>query len=848
MAFAALHRLLLPLLGSLAGLPGPQAVALEQVFGLRAPSQDSSGNERFLIYLAALGLLTEAAAHQPLLCLVDDAHWLDEASSAALQFIARRIELEPIALVFAARDGDARRFDPGGLGTLRLGGLSPEAAEQLLVDSAGVPVPGEVRAQLVSRTGGNPLALIELPTALSSAQMEGAEALPAHLPLTDGLERVFLERHHRLPEAARTLLLVAATDDSGDLVTIRRAAESITPNADGLLDAERSGLVTVTGTRLELRHPLVRSAIYSAALSSERRAAHAALADALTGRGDTERAVWHRASALDEPDERTAEQLVAVGEASRSRGGHEAASAAWQRAAELSPAESAHAQRLHQAAVSSWLAGHPSRAKMLAQATRSRTTDPQLLADADRVRAFVEMNFGSPQLAHGIMMRAARDCAAVAPARARELAMIATAFATFGFDSGIGIDPMGLVAPIHEHSDPHERCFAELLAGMDYLVRGETEKATPALRRALALFDQYSNADLLANIGIAALHLGDDAAALHWHDVQLDEARQQVSPLHILHALTRRSFIDLTAGRWSAVVAVSAEVLDLAAAINQGNQRVLPLAELTLIEAWRGGSDYERMLLEAEAAHAAHPAGVLDGIIRDILNWAKAVRCNRDHPAQALHHLNQLTNRMIRRAAAIDRIEMAIRVGRADAAADAIADVAGFADATGAAWAAAAADHGRALTADAAEAEAYFQSALDHHGRSIRLLDRARTELAYGEFLRRARRRVDARVHLRNALSIFDDLGATPLADRAREELRASGETVGRRDMTGGVTLTPQEAQVARLVQEGLANRDVAARLFVSPRTVDFHLRNVFTKLGVSSRGALAQIDLDAVA
>jgi DNA-binding CsgD family transcriptional regulator len=303
----------------------------------------------------------------------------------------------------------------------------------------------------------------------------------------------------------------------------------------------------------------------------------------------------------------------------------------------------------------------------------------------------------------------------------------------------------------------------------------------------------------------------------------------------------------MAAGRWSEVAAAGVEVLDLADAINQANQRVLPLAQQALIEAVRGGADSARLIEAAETAHAANPVGVLDDIIRDVLNWAQAA-CTRDDPARALHHLTQVRDASLRRCTVIDRVEAAVQAGRADAATEAIEDAAAFAAATGAAWAAAAADHGRALMAESVQAEGFFQSALEHHSTSTRTLSRARTQLAYGEYLRRARRRVDARGHLRSALTTFEDLGIKPLADRAREELRASGETVRRKDDSGSVVLTPQEAQVARLVQEGLANKDVAARLFVSPRTVDFHLRNVFTKLGISSRGALTQIDVDTVA
>jgi DNA-binding NarL/FixJ family response regulator len=842
LAYAALHRLLLPLLEGLDRLPARQRKALAAVFGL--DDGDEVGSDRFLVFLAALGLLTEAAERKPVLCLVDDAHWLDDASSAALQFIARRVAFEPVVLLFGARSGGARRFEPGDLPALELQGLDRDAAERLLTEAADGPVPAEVRAQLYARTNGNPLALVEIPAALSAAQLEGEARLPAHLPLTDGLERVFLDRFRNLSDQARTLLLLAAADDSGDLHIVRRAAD-LAGASQGLADAERSGLLRVRGATLELRHPLVRSAIYSAATSSDRRTAHRALAAALTERGYRDRAVWHRADSLDGPDELTAGELELVARRAGQNGGHEASSAAWERAAELSPLTSARAERLHSAALSAWFAGEASRARTLAQAARTHAADQVLLADIDALRAFIEMNFGSPQVGHGILMRAARDVAPYDARRARKLAMIGAAFASFGFDSGIAIDPASL-APLDTGDDPLDDAFMGLLHGSAAILRGDTAAGAVSFRRALTAAEGLRDPDLLTNIGIAAMQMGDDQQAMRWHDIQLDDGRERAALSAILHALTRRTIVQLAVGQFPAAAAAAAEVLDIAATTNQPNQRALPLAELALIGALKSKDGIDEALREAELALAGHPAGVLDGLIRDTLAWARSVHA--ESPAVALHNLQQVSHPIMVKITAIDRMEAAVRAGQPHVATALVDQLAGFAEATGAAWALSAADHGRALLSEGADAEAYFRAALARSADNTRLFNHARTELALGEFLRRARRRTDAREHLRNAMAAFETLGVRRWADRASEELRASGEVLRRRDESGATPLTAQELQVARLVQKGLANREVAARLFVSPRTVDFHLRNVFAKLGIASRGALVQVDLDTAA
>jgi DNA-binding CsgD family transcriptional regulator len=374
---------------------------------------------------------------------------------------------------------------------------------------------------------------------------------------------------------------------------------------------------------------------------------------------------------------------------------------------------------------------------------------------------------------------------------------------------------------------------------------GRWAEASGALRAALGASDVYTEADqdLLPNLGIAALHLQDDDVALRLHTLLLTRARDTGATIIVLYALVRRVCSEIATGRWSDATTGTAEALALARATGQPGLAALPLAWTALLAALHG-RNVQPHLDQAEQIAAEHPLGTLTGLVHDVQLWTRA----HTDPPNALHHLEGMTLPVAKQLAALDRVEAAVRAGRSDLATAWADELATFAEGTGAAWASAAAAHSRALLAvDPAEAERHFAEALAHHGRSPRRVDAARTHLAFGEHLRRARRRVDARTHLRAALAVFDDLGAAGWAERARTELRASGETARRRDAdTDTSVLTPQELQVATLVARGLPNRDAAAQLFVSPRTIEFHLRNIFGKLGITSRAELARIRLAA--
>jgi hypothetical protein len=579
---------------------------------------------------------------------------------------------------------------------------------------------------------------------------------------------------------------------------VRTAARSLGVDPDTLDEVERSGLVAVTEDgQLELRHPLVRSAVYNGATTVARRAAHRALADAL-GPEQADRRTWHRAAAADEPDEAVVAELDEAAARAHHRGAHEAAAAAFKRASELTTDPEGRALRLYRAARCSWLTGQPARARVLCEATLAQAADPGLLADAARLRARVEWNTGSVQLAHRMLLQAASQVSPVDPARARELAMFAAALAAFGADSGTDLDPMDFVGDPGPSAPPRERTIAELIVGLDHIRRGRWPEAGRALT---TLFQtagdlETDDQDLLPNLGIAALHVGDDVAARRFHDLLLTRARGTGAMMLVLYSQTRLALVDLATGAWSRAEARCAEAVSLGEETGQPVLSAMPRALQLVVTVRRGHAEaYARLLAEVEAVTETQSAGILDVVVRDLTRWAKGLRALQEgeRPAAAFHQLAQLSHDITRRAAAVDRVEVAIAAGQAEAARLWVDDLAGFAAATGQQWARAIAEHGHALLSDdPASAQAAFGRALEAHeaaaaGGAARAFDQARTRLAYGEWLRRHRRRVDAREQLRAALVTFEDLDARPWADRAAAELRASGgeRAQARRDRAG---------------------------------------------------------------
>ena len=841
LAFAGLHQLLGPVLSLLDRLPSPQARALRVAFG----QEEGDRVEPFMVGLATLAMLTEAADTGPVLCLLDDAHWLDTATTDALVFAARRLQADPVALVFAAREGDVRTFTPSGIPVLAVKGLEHAAARSLLSERSGVLLPDQVADALLDQTNGNPLALVELPATLSRDQLVGITALPRQVRLSDTVQRVFLDRCRRLPEQVQTLLLVASADDTGSLAIVRRAASSLGVDPGAIGTAEQAQLLITQLDSVRVRHPLVRSAVYQAATGHERRAAHRALAAALGEGDDPDRQAWHWAASVEGPDPAVVAALLGAAVRAERRGGHVAASAAFERAAELTVDEHSRAERHFAAARNAWAGGDAARARALLMRARAGTEDRLVRADIDRLRGRIEVNLGTASDAHRVFVDAARSVAADDPSRALEMAVAAAVLRVYGADSGAVLNPTAITAGPGLRGPPRIRALTQLLISMTLAADGEWAPAVAALALGMEPGPDNLDSDVLSNLGNAALHLGDDAAHERYFTTMLSQARQTGAGFLVMYGLHRLAFSQLLSGQWQAVRASAEEALSLSQAVGERGLSAAPLAWLTLLAALQGRDDYDRRLDELHDVTSTHRLGVLAIPVQDLSHWARATRAATDSDfVGALDHLGHIRTPAVTRMVVVERITAAVRAGEQELGRTWLDEIAGFAEATKWPWAIAAEYHGRALFADGAAASDHFLAALAATGPGLRPYDRARTRLAYGELLRRSQRRTEARPHLRAALGGFEELGAEPFVARASNELRASGETARKRDPSTAMALTPMELQTAQLAAQGMSNKEIAAQLWISPRTVAFHLRNVFTKTGISSRNELGRLDL----
>jgi DNA-binding CsgD family transcriptional regulator len=779
-------------------------------------------------------------------CIVDDAHWLDAATAAALLFVARRLHADPVVLIFAVRDSDGHTFSADGLPSLQLSGLDELSGRALLDEKFGGALADDVAHTLLAQTGGNPLALVELPAALTTEQLAGSTPLPSQLHLTDRVQGVFLDRCRRLPEEVQTLLLVAAADDTGRLAVVQQAAAVLGVPADAVEQAELAKLLITDGDGIRVQHPLVRSAVYQSATGHDRRAAHQALATVLDGMQDPDRQAWHLAAAADGPDANVATALGRTATRAERAGGYSAAAAAFERAAELTITETRRAELLFAAARNAWASGQANRGRSLAAAARQLTTDPILRADIDRLRARIEVNVGSAATAHHMFTSAARAVAADDAVRALEMRIAATLTQQFNADVSEEIDAAADDGPLP--TDARTSCLQRLLTAMTADVAERWGDALEPLAQAVNLTIEVDDPDVVANVGNAALHLGDDVGHRRCFTRVLAASRDASAVMSVLYALPRLAFADLVAGRWDRIREAADEALALAAATGQHSLAATPLAWRAMLAALQGTDHYDEFRIRLDGMRGQH-LGVLTDPVHDLSRWAAGIRAgNAGDSAGALHQLSRLRVTPLARMAALDRFDAAVRADDAAQAGAWVEELDGFAQATGWAWALGAVAYGRALLAAAPDAPALFDAAVAHYLAANRPYELARTHLAYGELLRRSQRRVDARSHLRAALATFEELGADPLATRAAQELRASGETARKRDPSTLTALTPMELQVVQLVGQGMSNKDVATQLWISPRTVAFHLRGAFAKLGVSSRGELTRLELVAPA
>lgn len=846
-AFSGLHQLCAPLLDRAGALPGPQQAALGVAFGLRG----GAAPDRFLVGLAALNVLAEVAEEDPLLCLVDDAQWLDQASAQVLAFVARRLAAERVALVFALRDPsetDVRPFD--GLPELRLGGLAETDARTLLATGVSTPLDEEVRERILAEARGNPLALLELPRGARPARLAGGFELPDVVGVPRRIEEFYERRSNSLPAETQLLLLVAAADPTGEVALLWRAAEHLGIAREAAVPAEAAGLVE-TGTRVRFRHPLVRSAVYRAATPPDRRRAHGALAAATDARAEPDRRAWHRAQAVSGTDEEVAAELERSADRARARGGSAAAGAFLQRAAELTPEPARRAGRALEAAHVKHQAGAPEAALELLTVAADGPLDARQRARLQLLRARVDFQLTRAGDVSGMLLDAARALTPLDAALAREtyLHALDAALVIGGSDRGRGV-PEVAEAALAAPAVPGPAGAVDLL--LDGLVATYTqgyESGVPGLRRALEAFRVQETAEpgrygddswlWLASRTAGGLFDDDLTHLLTNRNVRL--AREAGALAALPAALVALSITLLLTGEFTHAAELAAESTAITGATG-----ALPLRYAQLVlSAWHG-REAETLHLHASTVQGADGSG--DSAEATLSQYALAVLHNAlgNHPAAeeaaALASASpELGNSNL---ALPELVEAAVRAGRPERAAAALERLSARARATGTPWALGLEARSRALTSTGPAAEGHYREALERL-RSCRIATHlARTHLVYGEWLRREGRRQDARDQLRTAHEMLSAMGAEAFAARAARELRATGEHPRTRSGRPTDALTAQELHIARLVATGATSREVGAQLFLSPRTIEAHLRNVFRKLGITSRRQLRELPL----
>ncbi|MEU8818989.1 AAA family ATPase [Actinoplanes sp. NPDC048796] len=828
-AYSGLQQLCAPLLTYLDRLPEPQRQALETGFGLAAGDPPDA----LIVGLAVLGLFAEAGADQPLLCVVDDVQWLDRMSEVILTFVARRLDAESVALVFGARSpGDERLL--GGLPEMRVEGL-PDADARALLDSV-LPsrVDARVRDRIVAETRGNPLALLELPRGMSAAELAFGFGAPGTAPLANRVQAGFERRIAALPEDTRTVLLAAAVEPIGDVPLLWRALDRLGVGVDAAGPAETAGLVEI-GTRVRFRHPLVRSAAWRSAPLAGLRRVHAALAEVTDPAQEPDRRAWHRAHAAVGPDEQVAAELEESAGRALARGGRSAAAAFLERAAQLTPDPKPRAGRALAAAWAQFAAGAPAEVPELLAAAELGPLDPLQRADVEVLRSQLAFALNPGRAAVEPLLGAARRLVDLDPAAASRTYFAASGAAVHA--GRLGGDDLRRVAAEARTVPADDSAAGLLLTGMTSWALDGPVPAIPLIARAVAAFVHDED---LASLWMAvpALHEARDDEAFHrLTERAVKLVRDGVAALSGRPAaLTFRAGALLQAGRF----ADASVLVDEARAFHQATGMYAPPgAELSLV-VYRETEDEALALLDATAEAAAERGeGRVVGHVlyhRALLHnqhgryqaAVAAAQASLEHPDFGIHRwvLNEL-------------VEAAARSGDAATAAATRDRIAELTEANPTAWA-----RGELALAGALadQDEEQFREALRLLPASRLGLAVARVRLLYGEWLRRENRRTDARVQLRAAHEAFTTMGAVALAERAGRELTATGETV--RSRTAGAapdSLTGQESQIARLAVAGRTNPEIGAVLFLSPRTVEWHLRKIFTKLGITSRRELAR-------
>jgi DNA-binding CsgD family transcriptional regulator len=838
LAFAGLHQLCAPMLDRLEGLPVPQREALRTAFGISAgPAPD-----RFMVGLAVLSLLSEVGEQRPLVCLVDDAQWLDQASAQVLGFVARRLAAEPVALIFAAREPGEELAE---LPELPVPGLRKDDARALLDSALTGFLDARVRDQIIAETRGNPLALLELPRGLSPAELAGGFGLPGAVSLPGRVEQSFQRQLGALPAQTRRLLLLAAADPSGDWSLVWRAAGQLGIPNHAAVPATEAGLAEFN-PRVRFRHPLVRSAAYRSAPLADRQRAHAALAEA-TDPADPDRRAWHRAQAAPGPDEEVAAELEQSAGRAQARGGLAAAAAFLERAVTLTADPARRVGRTLAAAQASMQAGAFGKALELVAAAEAGPLDESQGARADWLRGQIAFASGPCGDAPLLLLKAAKRLEPLSLDLARQTYVDAWQAGVFaGYLAGAGdlleVSRAARALPAPAHPRPVDL----LLDGLALMVTDGPAAAAPVLRQATSAF---ASADIpvqeslkwgwLVRVADKALW-ADEGRRLTARQVQL---ARDVGALDQLPILLNMMAIDAV---WSGDFAAAASLIAEAAAICEATGSGLAPYAAMMLASFRGREAEAAPLIQSAieegaaagqgvaVTYAHFAAAVLYGGLGRYADALAAARqaSEHKHPYVSVWTLPEL-------------IAAAVRTGEMRIASDALDLLAERTRAGGTeeglgveAWC-------RAVLSEGEAAEGYYREAIGRLGPTRLRPDLARAHLLYGEWLRRERRRGEAGEQLRTAWRMLDEMGMEGFAERARRELLATGATAGERvgqAARGGTTLTSQEAQVARLARDGLSNPEIAARLFISTRTVQYHLSKVFAKLGISSRGQLYQV------
>lgn len=840
LAFAGLHQLCGPMLDRLDALPPPQRDALRIAFGLSAgPPPD-----RFLISLAVLSLLSHVAADRPLLCLVDDEQWLDRASAQVLAFVARRLGAESVGLVFAAR---VPSDELTGLPELVVAGL-PEADARTLLNSVLTgPLDQRIRDQIVAETRGNPLALLELPRGLSVAELAGGFGLPGAMPLAGSIEDTFRRRVSALPDPVRRMLLVAAADPTGDPALVSRAVERLDISPDAAAAVADTGLAEF-GTRVRFRHPLARSATYRSASANDRRKAHQALVEVTDQRLDPDRRAWHRAQAALGPDEDVAAELERSAGRARARGGLAAAAAFLQQAATLTLDPAKRAERAVAAAQAKTQAGAFDVAEdLLAMAEAGPLSDFQH-ANVDLLRAQLAFNTSRGGDAAPLLLTAARRLEHIDPDLSRATYLDALLAAIFtGRLAAPGSDVLDVARATSAAPPPRTAPRAPdlLLDGTAAGLNVSHAAGVPILRTALENFGVSMSAEeelrrmYLACITAMRLWDDDHLETLSTRYLQLARKTGALSELPL--ALTARVYMVLFAGDLTTAAALTDELHAITEATGSG---LAPYCALGLA-ALRGDQ--------------TRASALIDATIKDVTRRGEGIGITFAELANATLHngLGHYDTALAAglRATAYDHdlaalcwclvevIEAAARCGTPATATKAFRQLTELTDATGTDWALGAQARSHALLTDGKTAERRYREAIARFGKTRLRVDLARAHLLYGEWLRRERRRIEAREHLRTAHDMLEAMGIAAFAERAGRELRATGETARKRTIPAThQELTAQEFQVARLARDGLSNPEIGTRLFISAHTVQYHLRKVFAKLGITSRSQLDHV------